>query len=286
MPFTSSPDVGATRRDCVSSDSRTAFSETRTRVHRALSAWPEPEARKELVHLATSPDLRQLDAVGYALARCGRARRRAAGEVLSFYEGDRRVGLRTIVLYARSYLLEDDPRQFVREMRRVASLPGKKPWVSLMEELHRMWKRDPERMFGLMTPWLTHRDPWRRWAALHGLEHPGRLQPRSVLKVLRLLRGERDARVRRLLGHVIGQGIYPYHPREALEEMARWLADGAEAAPAVARRIEDQVGVWFRTGMGTMTQKRRLAAASREYLAHKDPLVRAHARRLARALQA
>lgn len=269
----------------MSSNSRPSFSEIRTIVHEALAAWPAPEARRALLHLARTDDPGELDRVGHAIARCGRGRRRAAGEFLESYEADRRVGLRTVVLHARSVLLQENPRAFVREMSRVASLSGQKPWPSLMSELYRMWGREPDTMFGLMTPWLTHRDPWRRWAALHGLEHPARTRPRSVLKVLRLLRGERDLRVRRLLGHVLGQGLYPQHPEEGLEEMARWLADGAGAAAPVARRIEAQVEAWFDSGMGSERQRRRLLSASRKYLAHGDPDVRAHARRLVRLLE-
>ena len=260
--------------------------ETRKRVHEALSAWPSREARRALVELASTRDLSMLHRVGHALARCGRGRRDAAGEFLEIYEEDRRLGLRTVVLVARARLLEESPRAFVREMNRVASLPGGKPWAPLMGELYRMWGREPDLMFGLMTPWLTHRDPRRRWAALHGLEHPARSHPRSVLKVVRLLRGERDLRVRRLLGHVLGQGLYPHHPAEGMEEMARWLADGAAAAPSVARRIEAQIEAWFDTGMGSERQRRRLLSAARDYLHHDDPDVRGHARRLSRLLQA
>jgi hypothetical protein len=140
-------------------------------------------------------------------------------------------------------------------------------------------------MFRLMTPWLTHRDPWRRWAALHGLEVPARKQPRSVLKVLRFLRGERHLRVRRLLGHVLGQSLYPRYPEDSLEEMAQWLSDGAAAATPVARYAERQVELWFDSGMGAERQRRRLIRAAQDYEDHFAPEVRAHARRLIRILE-
>ena len=92
--------------------------------------------------------------------------------------------------------------------------------------------------------------------------------------------------MRRLLGHVLGQGLYPHHPEEGMEEMARWLADGAAAAPSVVRRIESQLEAWFEAGMGSERQRRRLLAAARDYLHHDDPDVRAHARRISRLLGA
>jgi hypothetical protein len=255
------------------------------RVLEALAEWPQPEARRELVEVCSSENLDDLNAAGYALARCGRSRREAATEFLERYEDDRRLALRTAVLYARSFLYDKNPRAFVREMNRVASLPGRKPWVVIMEELYWMWSRAPRDMFRLMTPWLIHRNPWRRWAALHGLEVPARKEPRAVLKVLRLLRGERHLRVRRLLGHVLGQSLYPRHPEHALDEMARWLADGAPAAGSVVRHAESQVMSWFASGMGTDRQRRRLLRISRDYTDHFDPDVRAHARRLIRLLE-
>jgi hypothetical protein len=269
----------------LSSNSHPAGNNTKARVHDALSSWPDPGARRELVDLCTDRNLDNLNAVGYALARCGRSRREAASEFLELYEGDRRLAMRTAVLYARSYLNDEDPREFVREMRRLASLPGQKPWVPIMEELYWMWTRAPRDMFRLMTPWLTHRDPWRRWAALHGLEVPARKNPRAVLKVLRLLRGERNLRVRRLLGHVMGQSLYPRHPEHALDEMAQWLADGARASVPVTRYAEQQVGAWFREDMGTERQRRRLLRTARDYEDHISPQVRSHARRLVRILE-
>lgn len=267
----------------MSSNSRTAVAETKDEVLDALGYWPD--SRGELVALCSRNDLVHLHSVGYALARCGRTHRLAADCFLAEYEDDRRVALRTVVLYARAYLNDNDPRAFVREMGRIASLPGRKPWVAIMEELYWMWSRAPRDMYRLMTPWLTHRDPWRRWAALHGLEIPARKEPRAALKVLRLLRGERHIRVRRLLGHVMGQTLYPYHPNEALEEMAQWLEDGAAAAPAVVRQTERQVSSWFDSGRGTERQRRRLLRVAREFEEHDDSDVRAHARRLVRILE-
>ncbi len=270
----------------MSSNSRSALDPVKTEVRAALDAWPSRESKRRLISLCGSGDLDHLNEVGYALARCGPSRRAAADDFLGTHEEDRRYGVRTAVLYARAYLHDDEPRYFVREMSRVASLPGRKPWVPIMEELYWMWSRAPREMFRLMTPWFTHRDPWRRWAALHGLEVPARKDPRAVLKVLRLFRGERHLRVRRLLGHVLGQELYPRHPDHALEEMARWLDDGASAAGPVARQAERQVEVWFRAGFGNDRQRRRLRRVSREYLDHRDPGVRAHARRLLRILEA
>jgi hypothetical protein len=260
------------------------FDKIRERTQNALASWPDAPARRELLSLCTTRNLDELDAAAYALARCGRSRREAAQEFLSRYETDRRLSLRTVVLYARAYLHDKSPRAFVRELNRLAALPGRKPWVPIMEEIYWMWSRAPREMFPLMTPWLTHRDPWRRWAALHGVELPARRDPRAALKVLRLLRGEKHIRVRRLLGHVLGQSVYPQHPEDGLEEMARWLEDGAAAAPAVARQVEGQVRAWFDSKMGTDRQRRRLLRVSREYAEHPDPDVRAHARRLVRAL--
>ncbi len=267
--------------------SRSARPETKTiktAVWESLDEWPAVEAKRWLLGLCMTEDLDRLDDVGYALARCGRSRRAAADEFIADYESDRRLGVRTAVLYARAHLYDDDPRAFVREMGRVASLPGRRPWVAIMEELYWMWGRAPRDMFRLMPPWLAHRDPWRRWAALHGLEVPARTDPRSTLKVLRVLRGERHVRVRRLLGHVLGQGLYLKHPEYALDEMARWLNDGASAARPVARQIEHQVELWFKSGHGSARQKRGLLRVVRDYAGHGDPSVRAHARRLERIL--
>ena len=269
----------------MSSNSHPAPAETKDRVMEALNGWPDSDARRELIDLCTNGSLDHLNTVGYALARCGRSRREAATEFLERYEEDRRLAVRTVVLYARAYVNDVDPRAFIREMGRVASLPGRKPWVAIMEELYWMWSQAPRDMFRLMTPWLTNRDPWRRWAALHGLEVPARKQPRAVLKVLRLLRGERHLRVRRLLGHVLGQCLYPLHPDEVLEEMAQWLSDGAAAAPSVVRYAERQVASWFDSGMGSEGQRRRLLRASRDYQDHFDPEVRSHVRRLIRVLE-
>jgi hypothetical protein len=268
----------------VTTDSSPRADEIRQRVRQALDAWPAPGARRDLLRLCSSPRLDDLEAAAYALARCGPSRREAADEFLERYESDRRLAPRIAVLYARAYLHDKSPRAFVRELNRQASLPGKKPWVPMMEEIYWMWARAPREMFSLMTPWLTHRDPRRRWAALHGLELPARRDPRSALKVLRLLRGERHLRVRRLLGHVLGQSVYPLHPSDGLEEMARWLSDGAAAAPSVSRQIEGQVAAWFASGMGTERQRKRLLRVCRDYAEHRDPDVRAHARRLARSL--
>jgi len=249
-----------------------------------LAEWPDADARRDLVDLCTDGSLDHLNEVGYALARCGRARREASDEFLEQYEADRRVAVRTAVLYARAFLYDKNPRAFVREMSRVASLPGRKPWVPIMEELYWMWSQAPRDMFRLMTPWLASRDPWRRWAALHGLEIPARKEPRAALKVLRLLRGERHPRVRRLLGHVLGQSLYPRHPDHALDEMAAWLSDGAPAASAAVRQAERQARIYFETGMGTETQRRRLIRVARDYEDHDDADVRAHSRRLQRVL--
>lgn len=255
------------------------------RVHRALDAWPDREAHRELLRLCTVNDREVLDAVGYALARCGRWRRDAAEDFLHAVERDRRLTVRTAVLFARAYENDESPRAFVREIRRLVALPGPTPWTAVMDELYWMWGRAPREMFRLMTPWLTHRDPWRRWAALHGLELPARQDPRAALKVLRLLRGERAQRVRRLLGHVWGQSLYPRHPEPALDEMARWLSEGARAARSVARQSESQVEIWFRNGHGTDRQRRSLRRVAREYLEHSDADVRAHARRLVALLE-
>jgi hypothetical protein len=268
----------------LSVDLRPALKNVKAHVVEALNDWPDDEARLTLVNLCTVRDLEYLDAVGYALARCGPSRRAAADEFLELYEEDRRHAVRLAVLFARAYLHDNNPRAFVREMGRVASLPGRTPWLVIMEELYWMWSRAPRDMYRLMTPWLTHRNPWRRWAALHGLELPARSDPRSALKVLRLLRGERHVRVRRLLGHVLGQNLYPRHPDYALEEMSRWLSDGAVAAVAVARQTERQVKLCFESGLGNDRQRRRLLRWSREYTEHGDADVRAHARRLIRIL--
>lgn len=270
----------------MSSNSHPAVAETKNRVHEALADWPDPEARRELVDLCSANDLDLLNAAGYALARCGSSRREAADEFLSRYENDRRLTLRTAVLYARCFQNDKNPREFIKELNRVASLPGRKPWVVIMEELYWMWSRAPRDMFRLLTPWLTSRDPWRRWAALHGLEVPARKDPRAVLKVIRSLRGERHLRVRRLLGHVLGQSLYPLHPDQALEEMAQWLSDGAAAASSVARQTESQVASWFESGMGTERQRRRLLRVCRDFEDHFDADVRAHSRRLIRILEA
>jgi hypothetical protein len=266
----------------LTTNSHPEGADTRAEVREALSDWPA--SRSRLLELARSDDQEQLHDVGHALARCGRGRREAADEFLDLYESDRRLSVRTAVHFARVRLAEDDPREFVREMNRIASLPGPKPWVIMMEEIYRMWSRAPREMYRLMTPWLTHRDPWRRWAALHGLEVPARKNPRSALKVLRLLRGERHLRVRRLLGHVLGQSLYPYHPDEALEEMAQWMVDGAPVATSVVRQNERQVFTWFEAGFGSYRQKRSLLRVARDYLDHDDPDVRSHARRLVRGL--
>jgi len=268
----------------VSGDLRPSLKNVKAHVLAALNDWPDDEARLSLLELCTTRDLDYLDAVGYALARCGASRREAADEFLAFYEDDRRHAVRVAVLYARAYLHDNNPRAFVREMGRVASLPGRKPWLVIMDELYWMWSRAPRDMYRLMTPWLTHRNPWRRWVALHGLEVPARQDPRSALKVLRLLRGERNLRVRRLLGHVLGQNLYPRHPDYSLDEMSRWLSDGAAAAVPVARQTERQVGLWFESGKGNERQRRRLLRWSREYEEHEDPSVRAHVRRLIRLL--
>jgi hypothetical protein len=153
-----------------------------------------------------------------------------------------------------------------------------------MEALNHLWRRYPREMFRLVPPWLTHRDPSRRWVALHGLEIPARKDPRATLKVLRLLRGERHPRVRRMLGHVLGQGLYTRHPEPAMEEMARWLSDGASAATGVVRQTERQIELWFHTGMGSERQRSRLRRVASEYEEHHDPDVRAHARRVLRLL--
>ena len=269
----------------MSRKTRPAPKNVKARVVEALDCWPEERAHRRLVALCSVDDLEFLNAVGYALARCGRSRREAADEFLEQHESDRRHAVRLAVLYARTYLYDDDPRAFVREMNRVASLPGRRPWAVIMEELYWMWSRAPREMYRLMTPWLIHRDPHRRWAALHGLEVPARKDPRSALKVLRLLRGERHARVRRLLGHVLGQTLYPRHPEQSLEEMARWLSDGAAAARPVARQTERQVALWFDSGRGSERQRRSLARVGRRYEQHEDSSVRAHARRLVRLLE-
>jgi len=270
------------RRRGLTTNSHPEVADTRADVRDALGEWPA--SRSRLLGLCRGEDYERLNEVGYALARCGRANREAADEFLDQYEADRRLAVRTVVHCARVHLAEDDPREFVREMNRVASLPGPKPWVAMMEEIYRMWRRAPREMYRLMTPWLTHRDPWRRWAALHGLEVPARKNPRSALKVLRLLRGERHLRVRRLLGHVLGQSLYPYHPDEALEEMAQWLVDGAPVASSVVRQNERQVFTWFEAGFGSHRQRRSLLRAARDYLDHEDPDVRGHARRLVKGL--
>lgn len=266
------------------SKSHAGVTRVREQVLEALDEWPEPAARRELVQLCTDGGLDHLNEVGYALARCGTSRREASDEFLERYEADRRLAVRTAVLYARAFLHDKNPRAFVREMSRVAALPGRKPWVAIMEELYWMWSQAPRDMFRLMTPWLAHRDPWRRWAALHGLEIPARKEPRAALKVLRLLRGERHPRVRRLLGHVLGQSLYPRHPDHTLEEMAQWLADGAPAAGPAVRQAERQLASYFRTGRGNETQRRRILRVARDFEDHDDADVRAHARRLQRLL--
>jgi hypothetical protein len=193
--------------------------------------------------------------------------------------------MRSVVLYARTYRRGTTARSFSRELNRVAALPGGKPWLAVMDAAYYMWKQAPRDMFRLMTPWLTHRDPQRRWAALHGLEIPAQREPRSALKVLRLFRGERHLRVRRLLGHIFGQSLYPRHPEAALDEMARWLEDGAPAAAGVARFAEKQLALWFETGRGSERQRRRVLREARDYCDHEEAEVRAHARRLVRLLE-
>ncbi len=269
----------------MSSSPRRSSEAIKSEVRAALDAWPGAVARRRLLALCKGEDLDRLNLVGYALARCGSPRRAASDEFLAAFQDDRRYAVRTVVLYARAYLHDTDPRAFVREMGRVASLPGRRPWIPIMEELYWMWSRAPRDMFRLMSPWFAHRDPRRRWVALHGLEIPARRDPRAVLKVLRSFRGERNARVRRLLGHVLGQCLYPRHPDHSLEEMSRWLSDHAAAAPALVRRAEQQVGIWFDSGRGSDRQRRRLLRVSRDYAESPQPAVRAHARRLMRVLE-
>ena len=268
----------------MGSNSRPPDKQLRAQVHRALDAWPDPEARRKLVDLASAKDLWRLRDVGWALARCGTGRRDASEEFLERYEDDRRIGLRTSVLYARLFAHEGEPRAQLTEMRRAASYPGRVPWPAVMDGLNHMWAVSPREMFRLMPGWLTHRDPMRRWASLHGLEIPARRDPRSALKVLRLLRGEKHPRVRRLLGHVLGQGLYVRHPEVSLEEMARWLGDGVRAAPAITRQAERQVELWFDSGQGSERQRLRLLRAARKREEHRSPRVRSHARRLVRLL--
>lgn len=255
-------------------------------VHRSLEEWPDAAARRALVSICSVKDLARLRTAGYALARCGNGRRAASEEFLDRYQNDRRIGLRTAVLYARMFQLEDDPRGFLREVRRVANHPGGRPWPAIMDGLNHMWARNPRDMYRLMPAWLTHRDPHRRWAALHGLEIPARKEPHSALKVLRLLRGERDLRVRRLLGHVVGQELYLRHPEPSMQEMARWLGNGARSAQAITRQIERQVEIWFASGLGSERQRVRLLRVAREYEDHRHSRVRTHARRIVRIVEA
>ena len=255
------------------------------RVHGALDQWPDPAARRKLVELSMDKRLNHLQSVGYAVARCGVSRRPAAEAFLDHYAADRRLSLRTVVLFSSLYSLDDDPRAAVGEIRRIASLPGSRPWPAIMESLTHLWKRWPRDMFRLMPVWMTHRDPGRRWAALHGLEIPARSDPRAALKVLRLYRGERNLKVRRMLGHVIGQGLYLRHPEHAVGEMAQWLTDGARASEPVARQVENQVAAWFRAGRGSERQRVRLLRVARKYEDHRCSSVRAHARRLMRILE-
>ncbi len=238
-----------------------------------------------MVALCRTDDPERLRGIGRSLARCGVSRREASETFLDEYEADRRIALRSAVLYARTFQFRDSPREFVRELNRVVSVPGAKPWPAVMDAAYLMWRRRPRDMFRLLTPWLTHRDPMRRWAALHGLELPARKEARPALKVLRLFRGERNLRVRRLLGHIFGQSLYPRHPRESLEEMATWLSDGAAAAPSVARFGESQARAWFESGRGSERQRRSLLRAAREYLDDDDADVRAHARGLVRSIE-
>lgn len=267
----------------MSRNSRPEERELKRRVHAALQEWPEPEARRELLGLCANGGPETVDVVAYALVHAGHLRDQARS-FLDHYHADRRLALRRVQLFAALHDFRDEPREFLRELRRIVSLPGSKPWPEVMVVLRRMWARHPREMFRFMPGWLTHRDPWRRWAALHGLEIPARKDPRSALKVLRLLRGEKNPRVRRMLGHVLGQGFYPRHPEAALEEMARWLGEGAASAKPVTRQAEYQVALWFDDGYGTERQLRRLRRVAMRYEEHRSAAVRAHARRLVRLL--
>jgi hypothetical protein len=238
-----------------------------------------------LVRLCAERDLDLLRAVGYSVARCGRARREAGEEFLGRYESDRRHGLRMAVLYARMYQFEDEPRSVLTEIRRVLAQPGTPPWAAVADVLSYLWSRSPREMFRLMPGWLTHRDPRRRWAALPGLQFPARKDPRAALKVMRLMRGERDPSVRRVLGRTLAQGLYVRHPLPALQEMARWLGDGAKSAPAITRSAEREVDRWFSSGRGSRRQRLQLRRVAAKYEEHRSPAVRAHARRLVRLLE-
>ncbi|NNF06400.1 MAG: hypothetical protein HKN21_06540 [Candidatus Eisenbacteria bacterium] len=223
--------------------------------------------------------------VGYALAHPGRGLRQAADEFLELYESDRRSKVRQAVLYARLFKDHDHPREVLREIRRVAALPGKPHWPTIQDVLDRLWARHPREMFRLMPGWLTHRDAWRRWAALQGLQYPARKDPRSVLKVMRLLRGEKHVRVRRLLGEVLTDGLYLKHPEPALVEMARWLSDGARAAGSVTRQAEKFLDQSLQEGTVSNRQRSRLKRVARDLEDHHAAPVRAHARRLLRSLE-
>ena len=276
----------STRKRAVSGNHSTATAQVRVKVWDALEDWPDSRARRKLLDMCATRDIGRLRAVGRALGKCGRHRREASEAFLQDYAQDRRHGVRAVVLYARTYAAEDNPRNFARELGRVASLPGTKPWPALMDGAYLMWARRPRHRIRLMTPWLMHRDPDRRCTALHGMELPAREDPRSALKVLRLFRGERHVKVRRLLGHVIGQSLYTRHPDVALDEMTRWLAEGAPSAVPVSRFTEKQVDAWFQSGMGSERQRLRLRRAAGHYLEDDDADVRAHARRLIRLLDA
>ena len=67
-----------------------------------------------------------------------------------------------------------------------------------------------------------------------------------------------------------------------MEEMARWLSDGAKSAPAVIRQTENQVELWFQSGHGSERQRKRLRRVARDFEDHRTASVRAHARRLGR----
>lgn len=267
----------------MSSNSRPPDAESRARVLSALENWPARSSKRTLAGLSAQENPRDLELLGRTLARSGRLAP-AAEEFLAACRASRRHAPRAVALYAIFHRNGAEPREFLREVRTFLAAPGPVPWPVLMDILRRLWARHPREMYRLMPGWLTHRDPNHRWAALHGLEIPAAKDPRAALKVIRLLRGERSGRVRRMLGHVLGQGIYPRHPEFAFEEMARWLGDGAASASAVARQAERQMALWFRQGLGNERQRRRILRVAEEYEEHRAAAVRAHARRVSRLL--
>ncbi|MFW9777471.1 MAG: hypothetical protein ACFFE8_01375 [Candidatus Heimdallarchaeota archaeon] len=112
----------------------------------------------------------------------------------------------------------------------------KEPYTRALDFiLYASWRNYPEEMFVYTKEWVESQEPYLVDWLIHGVEVPGRSQPRRALGYLRPVLNISDENVEWILKHVVAQ-LIGAAPFEALQHLIPWLG-----TPSICIKTKDLI---------------------------------------------